>query len=216
MATSFAFKPIVTDGLVLYLDASNTKSYSGMGSVWYDLSRENNSTILGPTFSSENGGLFNFDGVNDYISFQPLSSNLTTNNLSFEWILKYTPNGNFQNIFACGNTTTFDIYIIPDGNLRVYSSSNFDSTNINLLSNILYFITITTTNSSVCFYINGNLIQEIPATISTASNFPDPKIGYNLSLYPLNANLYQFKCYNRKITSEEVLQNYNALKNRFI
>ena len=59
---------IVTNGLVLYLDAANIKSYIGTGSTWSDLSRnQNNGTLVnGPTFSSQNGGSIVFDGVNDY------------------------------------------------------------------------------------------------------------------------------------------------------
>ena len=63
MATSFAFKPIVTDGLVLCLDAGNTKSYPGSGATWLDLSSNaNNGTLTGsPTFNSANGGSLQFN-----------------------------------------------------------------------------------------------------------------------------------------------------------
>jgi hypothetical protein len=49
---------IVTDGLVLYLDAANTKSYFGSGASWNDLSRSriNSDLINGPTFNNDNGG----------------------------------------------------------------------------------------------------------------------------------------------------------------
>jgi hypothetical protein len=60
---------IVTNGLVLALDAANSKSYPGSGTTWRDLSGNNNSGSLtnGPTFSSANGGSIVFDGSNDYI-----------------------------------------------------------------------------------------------------------------------------------------------------
>lgn len=60
---------IVTDGLVLCLDAGNTKSYPGSGTTWTDLTgRGNNGTLInGPTYSSANGGTINLDGTNDYI-----------------------------------------------------------------------------------------------------------------------------------------------------
>ena len=69
MSTSFAFTPIVTDGLILYLDAANTKSYISGSTDWYDLTTYNNDGTLtnGPTFSSTNGGSIVFDGVNDYV-----------------------------------------------------------------------------------------------------------------------------------------------------
>ena len=55
---------MVTDGLVLYVDARNTSSYSGSGNTWNDLSGQgNNGTITGATYN--NSGWFNFDGSND-------------------------------------------------------------------------------------------------------------------------------------------------------
>ena len=61
---------IITDGLVLCLDAANKLSYPGSGDVWTDLAGSNNGALTnGPTFSSANGGNINFDGTNDYCSF---------------------------------------------------------------------------------------------------------------------------------------------------
>ena len=62
---------IITDGLVLALDAANSRSYPGTGTTWSDLSGNGNSGTLtnGPTFNSGNGGSIVFDGVDDNISF---------------------------------------------------------------------------------------------------------------------------------------------------
>ena len=60
---------IVTNNLVLHLDAGNSSSYSGSGTTWTDLSGQgNNGTINGSTYNSEIGGYFDFDGSNDYVS----------------------------------------------------------------------------------------------------------------------------------------------------
>lgn len=49
--------PIVTDGLVFYVDAGNSKSYPGSGTTWYDMISGNVGTLYnGPTFDSANGG----------------------------------------------------------------------------------------------------------------------------------------------------------------
>jgi hypothetical protein len=60
---------IVTDGLVLHLDAANDKSYPGSGTTWFDLSANtNNGNILGALYNESNSGSLVFDGINDYVS----------------------------------------------------------------------------------------------------------------------------------------------------
>jgi hypothetical protein len=75
---------VVRDGLVLYLDAANRKSYPGSGTVVKDIvSNSINGTLLnGVSFSNSNKGIFSFDGVDDYINLQDIS------------ILNSTINGN--------------------------------------------------------------------------------------------------------------------------
>ena len=60
---------LVTDGLVLCVDAANTKSYPGSGTTWTDLSGKGNdgSLINGAAFDSGNNGSINIDGSNDRI-----------------------------------------------------------------------------------------------------------------------------------------------------
>jgi hypothetical protein len=60
---------LVTDGLILNLDSTDSSSYSGTGTAWADISAEGNdfSLVNGPTFSTDNGGTIVTDGTNDYI-----------------------------------------------------------------------------------------------------------------------------------------------------
>ena len=60
---------IVTDGLVLCLDAGHKQSYSGSGTTWYDRGGDNIDGTLtnDPTFSTDAGGCLDFDGVDDYV-----------------------------------------------------------------------------------------------------------------------------------------------------
>ena len=70
----FAGPEINEDGLILVLDAGNTKSYPGSGTTWSDLSGNgNDGTINGATHTSGTGGYFDFDGSNDYVSFSSYS-----------------------------------------------------------------------------------------------------------------------------------------------
>jgi hypothetical protein len=62
---------IVTNGLVLSLDAADRNSYSGTGTAWNDLSGNGNngSFVNSPTFSGSNGGSLNFNGSSNYTTF---------------------------------------------------------------------------------------------------------------------------------------------------
>ena len=62
---------LVLDGLFLYVDAANTNSYPGTGTTWFDISGNNRNGTLtnGPVYSTSNGGIFTFDGINDFVSF---------------------------------------------------------------------------------------------------------------------------------------------------
>lgn len=70
MATSYTYKPIVSDSLIFHLDAANLKSYGGFSNTWLDLrgSSYNGTLVNSTTFSSTRGGVFSFDGVDDYMS----------------------------------------------------------------------------------------------------------------------------------------------------
>ena len=94
---------IVTDGLVLCLDAGNSKSYPGSGTAWNDLSRNgNNGTLNGPTFNSADRGSIVFDGTNDYVSTNYTQPAYTTAS-SFTWNtwVKPTRNSSADIIMGC-------------------------------------------------------------------------------------------------------------------
>jgi hypothetical protein len=112
MATSFAFKPIVTNGLILCLDAGNTKSYPGSGTTWTDLtSNGNNGTLTnGPTFQSSYGGLifFNTDG-NDVIIIPPTNvMDKITTSFTLSVYLRLTSEISLGIVATNRNTSDYD------------------------------------------------------------------------------------------------------------
>ena len=85
---AFNYSPkIVTDGLVLYMDAANSKSYVSGSTTWNDISRSgNNGTLInGPTFNSSNGGSIVFDGTNDYVNLSDSDNWFYTGNFTIEF-----------------------------------------------------------------------------------------------------------------------------------
>ena len=102
------YNNIVTNGLVLNMDASFTPSYPTTGTTIYDVSPSGTNGTLtnGPTFNSGNGGSILFDGVDDYIYYGNPSS-LQFNNATFS----------YGGLFYWSNTNTYSIFLGKrDGN----------------------------------------------------------------------------------------------------
>ena len=77
---SFSNAPtVVTNGLVLSLDAGDRNSYVSGSTTWFDLAGTNNGTLTnGPTFNTGSFGSIVFDGVDDYVT---TNSNININNI---------------------------------------------------------------------------------------------------------------------------------------
>ena len=81
-----------TDGLVLYLDAGNTNSYSGTGTTWTDISPADNgtfTTVNSPTYSSGDDGFFTFNGTSQYAEYDTSGTGLiTTEDDTNQWAIE--------------------------------------------------------------------------------------------------------------------------------
>jgi hypothetical protein len=220
---------IVTNGLVLYLDAANYLSYVSGSTTWRDLSSSNlsGSLINGPTYSSGNAGHIRLDGTNDYITlptigFAPPSVTVdvwvrqySSNNIGYIWVMDNYDNPELR---LGVSTNKFQVYFydLPYG----YITSTLSTTTLNTSS--FFNVTSTITSGSQKVYVNGNL------EISTTGNYNTNTTG---SLYEQTLGTYNrpspgyngygsydygiYKVYNRVLTASEVLQNYNAQKSRF-
>lgn len=97
------YESIVTNGLVLNLDADFVSSYPRLNTNWYDLSRRNSISILtnGPTYNSSDG-LIALDGVNDYINCGNGSGLQITGSITTEtWVyLTSLTNSNDLNLLS--------------------------------------------------------------------------------------------------------------------
>ena len=225
---SFHYSPkIVTDGLVLYLDAANTRSYPGTGTTWSDLSRGGNNGTLtnGPTFNSGNGGSIVFDGSNDYVK-PPASTTLQLTDFTLSsWIKINTQNAN-QFIIDTSTNASFgygySYRITTDNKIRfwAYDANNNLNSTTTISPNIWYNILVTYNNTSKLqsIYINGvfdiSNTHTNPFVVSTVTNL---QIGGSSILGGyLNGNISQTSIYNRALSSTEIRQNYNATKTRFL
>ena len=85
----FGTPNIVTNGLILYLDAANRISYPGSGTTWADLSANVSSlTLTGtPTYSVDNQGILVFNGSTQYASIASYTDLIAAGNFSIDvWI----------------------------------------------------------------------------------------------------------------------------------
>ena len=220
---AFRYSPkIVTDGLVLYLDAANTKSYVSGSTTWNDLSKtpNNGSLINGPTFSGSNSGSIVFDGTNDYVSI-PNKSDLISgkSELSIEMWFRLTSNvrPNIFNVgpspisFENGSTNATTINAITNNQLSIACPFTL---------NEIICLQYTFNNGQVSVYKNGTLVSSQTAASSTLAIIPTTNItiGTWTWVYSnfITGNVYCVRLYNRSLTSSEVLQNYNALKGRYL
>jgi hypothetical protein len=221
------YEGIVTNGLVLNVDAGFTPSYSRSGTTWYDVSSiGNNGTLTnGPTFNSDNGGSIVFDGVDDFVDLPHLInvSNPITWNI---WFKTISTNGALLSDWY-SQPFSF-LFRILDGQfaLGLRNSNRVDISDASvgrftLTSNIIYNICVTysQTVGGLNIYSNGVLITQTgnnvspPNIFNTSNNF---SIGVKQdTLTYLNGSVYMANIYNRALTAQEVLQNYNALKGRF-
>jgi len=224
----FYYSPkIVRDGLVFYVDAANRKSYPGSGVGWNDLSgNEYNGTLTnGPTFDSGNNGSLVFDGLNDYISCGNENNLQITEGSVCCWIKTSAPGSGFRSIIA--KQWNYGLFTIDNSTLITYdwSASAVRSTGINIADGEWKYIVLTFTentgspSNNAIVYLNGENVLTTTIKLNT-TYIVELQIGNGGTIsgganQNINANISQAKIYNKVLTPEEVLQNYNALKNRF-
>ncbi len=216
---------IVRDGLVLYLDAANTKSYVSGSTIWNDLSRSRNNGALinEPTFNSANGGSIVFNGTDEYVNCGNASSLQSTIGSVSAWVKTTTPGSFYRSIIAKQNSWGL---FIKDSILITYdwNAAADRTTGINISDstwkNVVMTFTETTGTplNNVIIYLNGTPV--LTTTVKYANNNINLEIGRGGSLGGgnvqfLNGNISQALLYNKVLTSTEVLQNYNATKTRF-
>jgi len=224
MAFSYCPK-IVTDGLVLYLDAGNPLSYPGSGTTWTDLSRGQNpgTLINGPTFDSGNAGSIVFDGVDDYVNITPIT---TPSEITLECF--FYANSTASKVIIFGTTTL--VYYTPRISLRgnvvnIYFGGGggsgdviftFNSITTNQFYQLVY--TYNTSDLHRC-YLNG--VAGTRTSNGTAINAIPQFTTLRLGVYPggsdaaFNGTISIFRMYNKVLSASEILQNYNSTKGRF-
>lgn len=226
---------IVRDGLVLCLDAANQKSYVSGSTVWRDISSNNytGSLVNSPTFSGNNVGVLSFDGINEYVSipFSTIMSSHTViswvyiNSLNKDWIpiIEFQLNGsNRAHYYVQGDLNSFI------GSRRGFGANwspnqvtaydNWGDTNlVTVQSNTWYMLTGRLDGTLGDTFINTQKSKATRTGVSysnvSVSDLYNARTGQSFYNSGLVANIL---VYNRALSDIEILQNYEALKSRYI
>jgi hypothetical protein len=227
---------IVTSGLVLSLDAADRNSYVGSGTVWGDMSGNNNTGTLtnGPTFSSANGGSIVFNGTNDYVTASD-STSLRPTSFSIDTWFRPTSFGQFNVVVVKPATaapwsapylsymirintsgTVLECSLNTGGTYRAFQTSYTFSTNTTY--NISF--TANASTGALVVYLNGSVLNSTTTTAGDITYAAFPLIiGASYGASPVGeffaGSIYSVKIYNKILSASEILQNYNQLKSRF-
>ena len=218
---------IVRNGLVTYFDVANTRSYIGSGTTVNGLVSGIGFTLVnGVGFDTTGTSYFIFDGTNDNIPFYVpnvgsiLSIEMWAKLKNFNLTM---PFGFYEyDVFTFSGSLGFNT-----NNSDVYGISSSTVTNLGIANNWTHYIfemrtDVSYTNNKI--YINGNsqTLATILGTEDASKRTFNTGIGrisgyyFSPNSYAMSMDLGQFKIYNRALTAQEVLQNYNATKNRYL
>ena len=217
---------IVTNGLVLLLDAADRNSYPGSGTTWRDMSGNGNNGTLenSPTYSSSNGGSFSLNGTSQTILINCSTNTIRNYNTTCFFTVKLP-------LYSGGQRCILSYRGVGGGSLYIGKNSGGIFSYYDNLSPSAYTVgTITDNTIAICcvvvdaaggsisHYINGNLA-------GTATGRTGYSTSYNTIMYLgydnggtneyMLGDFYSFMHYNRVLTAAEVLQNYNSIKSRF-
>jgi len=216
---------IVTDGLVLALDAGSTRSYPGSGGTWYDLSGNGNDAIVesSVSFSSTyDGGLTTLNNVSN--TNQKIYGTFSLSSANYTWEIWYTNNGS-----QGGDASGFGVTTssgVSDNGYRANSGSSVQQWVGGSLT-VGQTISTSTTPKQVVLrrsgttftsFSNGVLIDTDTAA-STSGTFVNYNMNYNgatSSNNGWNGTYYVVRMYSRALSDAEILKNYNQTNSRFI
>ena len=222
---------IVTNGLVLSLDAADQNSYVSGSATWYDLSGNGNNGNISSSvlYNSSNGNNLGFIG-NGAVLF-PENSALNTQTPTVEVWAKTNALSQLGFWFEKGNVNTqyslfqenanilWRQYLTEQGTYRWISVTT--ATYINTTN--WFQVAGTYTSGVRCLYINGVLVNSDTQTGTIPTNPNGMSVGayggFNGTVggrgYYYNGNIGTVKVYNRALSAAEIAQNYNAQKSRF-
>jgi hypothetical protein len=223
---------IITDGLVLALDAGNIISYENGSTTAYNLSGSSASTsggtlsvdfngtlTNGTSYSSTAGGTWVFDGVDDFISL-PVNSAFNTPSVTYEVWANLQSINDRHILYVNWQGNSLEVY--PDRSVVMYNYSSQGQQGAGTSAGVfdwdkwVHFVGIyDDAAQTLKTYINGVLLGTRTSTPSTIYNAGNHKISGTDYGGEVKGNIAIVRHYNKALTDAEVSQNFNAQRSRF-
>ena len=217
---------IISDGLVFNMEFANRASYPKTGTTATDTINNLTGTLSStPTFDTDAGGNFDLDGT-DYIDIGAVTEmNSTTKMTISYWCKKSASNKDMVIGSQLSSTNGFWLQWYSDGNVYWNPRNGSSNNRSYALTYTSDWICLTGTydgslsQSSRCkTYVNGVLVLDgtgtPPADFSSTAGNSFRISGLGGSFYS-DGNVANVQIYNRALSANEVLHNYNALRGRF-
>lgn len=218
----------VTDGVMLYLDAGNSSSYSGSGTIWTDLSTyQNNATLTNtpPFTNSSTASYFSFNGTNQYAPVTQTKFNVTytgkTTMFAIRTVNSNTGNGIYRCLFGGDGVRNFNTYMyhVSGTTWELHFSSNGQggiSSPFTLADNQWVVVAVTQTTSGVLtYYVNGQQL----GTAQTGVTFSQYLSGGTEAVARAdnywNGDMSVCCVYSRALSNGEITQNFNSIRGRY-
>jgi len=222
---------IITQNLVLHLDAGKSTSYRG-GNIWYDTSPQSAHGIFvnGPTNAptDSSGGAVTFDGTDDYVRISTFNTLPTTQITCEAWIrpTRGISTGTVRGgVISATNTMYLGIFNSADGGsthslhwANTTDSSRPASADGNIPNNVWSYIAGTWDGTTSRAYVNGVSVWSSSQTGTIASaTYVVGTYGSGLvdGLHNFQGKIAIARMYSANLSSSQILQNYNAQKYRF-
>jgi hypothetical protein len=216
------------DGLVLALDAGNTKSYPGSGTTWTDLSGngKNGTLTNGVGYNSSNGGSLSFDGVDDYVNCGTTNLSSGTSLTVEVWVKPGTTQDAYSDILDYGHGGGGNAgFVIQQDNLSTnqyyfayWNGTTYDITStVTIGTSSFNHLVFTKSGTSVAGYLNSQNTLNYTGSSTIYCSGRTLHIGRFVAGAgrEFNGNISSVKVYNRALTAAEISQNFNALRGRF-
>jgi len=220
---------IVTDGLVLMLDAGNEKSYPGTGTTWTDLSGNGyDASFVGTIdYSTTYGGVLSVDGnqTTNYISFDVNSlTSLTSQIWSLESVIRLDSVLGSTYFHSMATSVDNNFYIVQKNNNTVFAwnETRLSGTDMTFTAGETFVLTIVHESGVQSYYKNG----EFKASYAAANNIEntqgwvlnqeqDSVLGGFDPAQATDMGVYSIRLYSKSLSTDEISQNFNATRHRF-